>query len=288
MIVTVDYYIGYLTGGIAGFLLGWIFSGFSNEEEDTSLEVEDDSPLPAEVVVNSPLPTEEVVDKSSGSENVIYIRLTDQGLVALLNRIKEDSVEAKSSDTSANCTGLEKGEDSPVKKTTNTLPEFSEIGADEMTGIFDEEDRLKGKTVDEKLDIGRKMPVRPVAFPTSIGGGYATMGQIEDMRKKHEEYKEAVLSRSEELEIISAFRGIVGKNFYDAQSSVKEQGYTLHVLYVGATGTKRSAQYYSATTLGVRIEDDSFESGIPSVNAKIVEIVDVGGIDPKNKGAPRN
>lgn len=274
-VVTIGYWSGYLSGLLAGTAVGWILSIMrtSNSVEEETVDESSD-----EEILNT--------EESKTGENIIYFRLTDKSLANIL-RLKEanftfEEDETTPVDTETPATNEDQREVPEVFR-----PVEIEINNDELAGIFEEEDKIKSRTVEETLDIGRNMPARPVAFLTSVGGGYATMNQIETMGKKHTEYKEATLGRSEELEIIHAFRGIVGSRFYDVQGGVKAQGYSLHPLYVG-DGPKRQAQYYSATTLGVRIKDEDFNSGIPSVNAVITEIVDVGGMDYKDRGLKRN
>jgi uncharacterized protein YktA (UPF0223 family) len=276
MSLAAGYYAGYLSGFVTASLLGWIFSSFSKREVEEIENGETDD-APSEENLSE---KKEHSNLEDSSDNVIYLRLSDKSFSTIFAKLKNEPLSffKDLSQTGKNV------KETPEKSETS-VPKFSssEISDDEMTGIFVEEDLLAAKSRKEKLDIGRNLLSRPVAFPTSIGGGYATVDQMETIRKKHEEYKEAVLTRSEELEIIQEFRGILGRNFYDVQEGVKAQGYTIHPLYVGK-GPKRPCLFYSATTLGVRIEDEEFDSGIPSVNAKIVDIIDVGGMDVKNRG----
>lgn len=233
---------------------------------------------------------ESALDGAVTSElNIIYFLLTDASLAKILENthladIRETSFSGRSTVVDTDDASCVVGDETLPSTLHSVRSNETNIEDDEMTGIFEEEDRIKNRSREETLDVGRKMPTRPVAFLTSVGGGYATMNQIETMGKAHTEYKEATLSRSDEMEIIHAFRGIIGQSYYDAQGMVKSQGYTLHPLYVGDSDVKRPAQFYSATTLGVRIRDENFDSGIPSVHAVITEIVDVGGIDRGNRG----
>lgn len=336
MSVIAGYWSGYLSGLLTGVTVGWIISSLrrysSKGVEDTSEsgwtwvvpreEWEKYYPSPGAETRNERenTPLSDPINHIPGDirdqdnlypgENIIYYRLTDKSLAAILETVKplvtgtfapqatstpvpgfrkqnpEDSEGLNAHQKHTNHPDSVKEELAERKVPDSILLPEDTIGADEMTGIFEEEDKVKGRTIEETLDVGRNMPVRPVAYLTSVGGGYATMGQIENIGKKHAEYKEAVLSRSEELEIIQAFRGIIGNGFYDVQGGVKAQGYSLHVLYVG-DGPKRPAQFYSATTLGVRIKDDDFEAGIPSVHAIITDIIDVGGMDARDKGSHR-
>ena len=263
--MTVGYWSGYLAGICTGTFVGWIISSLWGEKDS------DDAP---DVDSND----------SSNGQNIIYFRFTDRAFSEVLARLREDRSSSETETAPEAATVPECRSASP-EPNDNVTP-IGETMDSEMADIFEEEDRLKSKTRDEILDIGRKAPTRPVSYLTSTTGGYATMGQLEDIGKKYAEYKDSMITRSEELEIIHAFRGIVGQRYYDAQALVKAQGYILHPLYVG-NGPKRPAQFYSPSTLGVRIRDDE-DNGVPGIDAVITEIVDIGGVDAKNKGASSN
>ena len=114
------------------------------------------------------------------------------------------------------------------------------------------------------------------------------MSQLSEIGAKNEAYKTNMLSRADELEIIHLFRGIVGMSLTQAQSEAGKQGYTVHPIYVGA-GEKMPALKYSGTTLGVRVRDEKFDPVTKKIStlATVTEIIDVGGVDAKDRGMVR-
>ncbi len=169
-------------------------------------------------------------------------------------------------------------------------------------------DSTNGRDEERVLEVGRKIGEQPIAYPSSTSGGYATMSQIEDYGKKHRQFNSVKMTPQEEKSIMKFFEYIKGMNYYAAEESVQRKGYKLHPLYVLTESQispesrresekfsteKMPASCYSGTTLGVRIVDEDFGStdeyignGIdkPSGNAKIVDIIDVGGMDYENRG----
>ena len=156
----------------------------------------------------------------------------------------------------------------------------------EISDLFSNEvqNRTSEKDV---LDVGRNVGDHPVLYHTSIGGGYVTQQEIQNNATKVQEFKSKTISRYEELQIINAFRGIIGMNFYDAKEFVKKKSYKLRVLYINESSSKMETSSYSGITLGVRIDDCAYDfiQKIPSKDAKITEIIDVGGIDKDNRGS---
>lgn len=298
MSMTVGYYSGYFAGMCTGVLVGWIASVLFGSRDD-------DENLYGDKMSSPPSPQTEDVSSDGNSDhasNVIYFRFTDKAFAELLTRMGSPNTTGlnfndgipTSTDNTQTPTATPNTTSATAESATPKVFQSETIGEDETEDIFYEADtaaRVEAKTLDEILDVGRNMPTRPVSYLTSTTGGYATMGQLEDIGKKHSEYKNATLKRSDELEIMHAFRGIVGQKYYEAQEMVKGQGYTLHPLYFGK-GRKCPAQLYSATTLGVRVEDKGVEeewpTGVPSIDAVVTEIIDVGGIDAKNRGLSKH
>ena len=136
--------------------------------------------------------------------------------------------------------------------------------SDELQELFEEE--LCSKK--DPLEKGRKVGTESIRFPVKPGGGYITNQEIEKMSFKK-------LSREDELDIIRVFKSIIGMCYWDALKIVKEQGYTLHPVYIN-NEPKNPAQVYSGTTLGVRVKDSEY-NGEVSLRAIITDIVDVGG-----------
>ncbi len=92
-----------------------------------------------------------------------------------------------------------------------------------------------------------------------------------------------MLSRDEERKIINKFSRLVGNSFNEMNDLLKSEGkgYTVHPLYIRWDPSKMPIPRYNDHVLGVRISDEKFNynTRTPSNDAKIMEIVDVGGID---------
>ena len=123
---------------------------------------------------------------------------------------------------------------------------------------------------------------RPVVYPT--GRGYLTQSQLQEIGNADREHKKKLeaskLKKSEELEVLRAFRGIIGMTYSEARKLVEEQGFALHVLSVEKDGVTMKAKEYSPTTLGVELDDSDYDydANVPSAGAKIVQLVNVGGM----------
>ena len=149
----------------------------------------------------------------------------------------------------------------------------------ECNQMFDDSCR----TTEQIRDIGRNKGDEPVLFHISKGGGYATNRDLEEVSEKSKKFRR--ISRADELEIMHTFEDIVGMSFYRALGVVEEQGYALHPVYING-GPKNPAGAYSGTLLGVKVNDSEYDptENKLSKRATIVEIVDVGGQDPHNRG----
>ena len=97
-----------------------------------------------------------------------------------------------------------------------------------------------------------------------------------------------MLSRKRQLEIINDNQTLIGTKFADAIEFVSGQGLSLHIIYVGKS-QKYPLKEYNPAVLGVRVRDANFDfdTHAPSDDAFITDIIDVGGIDIKNRGASR-
>lgn len=257
----VGYYSGYLAGLFTGAAVGWILSSvFSKNRED---------PVGA-----------------TNGDNVVYLRLTDQAFA--------DFARGKALDNIFQVNDACDDSDSSVtaENTPNPKIDFDpNVPTDELEEMFVDEVQRQGRSVEETLDLGRKAGSVKVNFPTSASGGYLTLDQVKEMGDKFRDAQSNMLSRADELEIIHAFRGIVNMNYGDACTQVEEQGYVLHPLYIG-TGTKMPyPSGYSGTVIGVRVRDPetNFTGNkyVPSTNAIVTEIIDIGGVDIHNRGVIR-
>nr|QBK86079.1 MAG: hypothetical protein LCMAC101_06740 [Marseillevirus LCMAC101] len=168
----------------------------------------------------------------------------------------------------------------------------------ELRGMF--QDCSKG---DSSLDIEGAEDVNDLF--TKPGGGYASMGDLNKMKKEKEvpsvrpkkesrvTFEEApaqrpVLSRGDELDIINTFGFLKGQEYYTAVQMAQEQGYSLHPVYVNDL-PKTPASEYSKSVLGVKIKDPKFgppphSLGLFSEEAVIVTVTDVGGQDVRDRG----
>jgi len=122
----------------------------------------------------------------------------------------------------------------------------------------------------------------PVNVPNFKPRGYATFDELENAVKR------CKTNDSEEQNIITSFRDLIGKNYYDARNIAIERDFSLYPIYVGMKKMKEPE--YFADQLGVRIKDEElsyYSDGTPrpSMNAIITEIIDVGGNDRNGKGS---
>jgi len=163
--------------------------------------------------------------------------------------------------------------------TTNPEPLPEE---DELVKIFEEEHKSNSKTTQKNIDDGKQLGS---AFHTIPGGGYLTLNQIENNNVKF--CNKNKLKRADELEIMHTFDDIRGMNYHGARGVVRERGFELYPVYINR-GKKNPKPLYSDTVLGVSIEDHSYDfyKGALSSNAVVTCIVDVGGQDSENRGAP--
>ena len=285
-----QYFAGFVTGGA----LGWIFSQYLHKRivryimyvpEDNLVDTNsEDSTTPilsegsADLAEGSSVLTEDDMKEAIGSlsgkgSNIVCMSLTNEALSDFL----------KFSANLPNPRSVPVPE-SPLPETAQKRARPDPIVEDELTQIFESESTRQTRSVAETLDVGRKfVPPAPV-FPTSTKGGYMTMGELSTSFAS----KPSTISRADELELINLFRGIVGMPLTQAQTEVSKQGYSIWVLYCGM-GEKMPAPAYSSTVIGVRIKDEKFnpETRTWSPYAVVSEIIDVGGVDAKDRGKIR-
>lgn len=117
-----------------------------------------------------------------------------------------------------------------------------------------------------------------------IGGNRGYMSN-EALETRSADYAKCRLSKTEEINIINSFRVIEGMNYYEAETRVKKDGFSLRPLYIDR-GAKAEGYLYDATIIGVHIFDKEFDwtNKTPSEHATIHQILDVGGIDEENRG----
>lgn len=302
MNTVVGYSSGFLSGVISGGALALLISKFFDSAENDA-DFCDEEDLGTGYSDSNP---ENMCMCQNQERNIIHLELTDATIAEFLRSssqtrtpnikdpdfwpfgtFKTDCDECDFGEGEIPVSAVEK---SVSKKSTVETPvgqpnkNSMDIDEDEMTGIFEEHHNAQKKSIPDILETGKELERQKVSFPSS-GCGYVTMSQLEEIKKKHTETKNKTLTRSEELDIIHAFRGIIGLDWVTASLEVGSQGYKLHPIYFG-NGNKNPANNYSATTLGVRVEASPNDNyfGIPDPKSKILEIIDVGGIDAKNRG----
>lgn len=74
-------------------------------------------------------------------------------------------------------------------------------------------------------------------------------------------------------------------SYLEACSIAAQDGYNIHVLYVGIS-TKMPLDSRSDNTIGVRIKDPQFDykNFTPSKYSIVTEVIDIGGVDANNFG----
>ncbi|RLI49417.1 hypothetical protein DRO61_05100 [Candidatus Bathyarchaeota archaeon] len=175
------------------------------------------------------------------------------------------------------------------KEVPSTSPEDASTTRDELRDMF--QDCKKGN------------PKKEPTLLTKPGGGYATMGDLnqakkevvlKDMEKSRrpktnpKNRAKNVLSRADELDVINSFSFIKGLGWGEAKNLAQEQGYSLHSTYINET--PNYASEYSKSVLGVRVKDTNFDPRLGSdakglsEEATILSVVDVGGNDYYRRG----
>lgn len=269
----------YLAGFITGGALGWIFSQYLHKRIVRFIS----SSINSDASADSEEELKECV-QNLGGKNILCLSLTDEVMNKYLNiannfaqKIGDNEGPLEFTPDPASFTLRE----TPLPEAAAKRARPDPIVEDELSQIFETESTRQSRSVTEVLDVGRKFTPPAPVFPTSSKGGYMTMGEL----SSNFGTKPTTLSRSDELDLINLFRGIVGMPLNQAQTEVAKQGYSIWVLYCGA-GEKMPASTYSPTVIGVRIKDAKFnpETRVASAGATVSEIVDIGGVDAKDRG----
>lgn len=247
-----QYFVGLITGAVFSWVAATIYysekrpSEDESETEEPSAEVEQSKPSD-----HVPVPVKSVIIYVLDEEHLDRFKSIVE---PLMNRITSKA---------------------PVDGVSSELDEmFNDALAKAGNDILPQKE--KKKTVAEKETLPP---------PQTMVGPYRTLQQIADVGKAYENVPEGVLSRREEMQIINEFRNLVQTHYYNALATVEERGFTLHPIYL-SYGNKMPASSYSPKTIGVRISDPNFDpkSNTPSREAKITEIIDVGGMDYRDIG----
>lgn len=157
------------------------------------------------------------------------------------------------------------------------------VPTDELDSLFIQEMNRKQRSAEEIRDMAKSVGEEPVRRYTMRG--YATNSQLEETNNKHSQWRSKVLSRADELEVVSTFKHIEGMNYNTAANIVGDQGHILHPLFVDYSGPFRR-ELYDGKVLGVRISDPDFnhQEKKPSPSAVVTEVLDVGGQNINNRG----
>jgi hypothetical protein len=270
-----------LVGFVCGAILSWCgasiyFTGdfnplsHKNRDEDDdaghNTEGEDDLEDNEENRITNP-PSDEppvitVIAPTLPNKSIVVLHLTDENL-----RVVKDLIET-------------------ITSSIQTKPEISlePSPMNELDAMFEELSAVPATPPPPHSQLPSSPPLRQEVVDTP-GGGYRTIRQLNDMCLSQKAVPEGSLSRPEELVIIGSFRSIIGMSYADAQAKVAEQNFTLHPLYV-SMGSKMPLSKYSNTTIGVRISDSNFDTTNmkPSPDARVTELIDVGGIDARDIG----
>jgi hypothetical protein len=269
----------YLSGLICGGAVGWILSLYCHEKivKLFSKQNKDQkSPPPGRPSFLAEKPP--TIDDIVSDKNTIVLRLTDNAILKLLSEQTNHSVPEPKCDK-------DELEDifTEASNQINILKRPF-VQRDELDDDYEEDFQ---KDIQKNiLEVGKLAQNKKSSFPTSKGGGYLTMNDLEKLKKEHDEAKDVPpISRADEMEIMRVFRGIIGMNFWEAKKKTEEEGYNLHILYIGL-GAKNPLSKFTPATLGIRIKDPIFDfvRWVASKEAVVTEIIDVGGVDLKNRG----
>jgi hypothetical protein len=256
---------GFLLGGLAGWLVTSIsangtinrlrqkLSLFTDEENDEECDFDG------------------VKAANPSAKNIVYLRLTDDSVKVLLNSLVQETpvTTIYEEDDMASSAGSVH----PVE--TAPEPQAEPAKASEMEQLFGQ---VVQETAQRKAAAGA--PGAPEPAPRT---GYATLGQLE--KKGKVKNVEGTLKRSEELEIINNFRGLVNKKFKDAVEEARKQGFSLRILYVSTKDVRDGSGTYDKQCLGVRVRKPDFPVlGESRDEYFVTEIVEVGGVDVHNRG----
>jgi len=254
-------FMGFFSGGLLSFVTTWLYlTGKSSapQEDESSDDSFDD-----EGSETSSTENDEESSSQSSTRTVISDEMLDKFIDRVLARIPD--MLKKFDDLSK---GVEKKETGPKE---------------ELNTMFEEE--VANRSVPSTNSVAQESNVQEKSLPiesSAVGGGYKTLQQFSDMSISSGS-SQTGMSRAEELSILGGFRHLVGMKYHDALSTMTE--YTLHPLYV-SLGSKMPLSSYSSKVIGVRIKDPLFDEStkIPSTDATITEIIDVGGVDVRDMG----
>lgn len=287
--------IGYLVAGTlfgwATSFLGWVYlssktGGDSIFEDESSEDDEDNGSDDASSdQTNSNDLLLGIISMQSAS---IYNLTNKMGTTLGKCPLSSDEEEDIFSDDLSDDENGEIAEENPPQS-SSVDSSLENNNSTELLSMFDEEHRRQSRSREEVLNIGKSIGPEPVKYYAKRGGGYASIQEVEDAGTAAESYRKNRLSRADELDILSRFSHLRNKNYFEAVELAKDDGYTLHPIYINDQ-PKNPASAYNGTCIGVRVMDFEYQyngqNGVNglSPNAKITELIDVGGQDTLNRG----
>lgn len=286
----------FVSGTTIGFIGGCVLSYFFWYIKYLPKRSESPPPEP------SSLETSPLADDSPDELDMLYhVMATQADSIKILSTIiqkgtvstKTETPEIAEPQSDTKESDLEKGvnvESSHLSEIRSLSTSESKLvfidDSEDLSEMFLEEDARKDRTIEEVLDIGRRVGPEPVKYFSTPGSGYATMSAIEKTGDEFRKFKDQKkLKRADELDILNAFVKLRGMNYFRAERELSQQGYGLHPIYIN-DGPKRPALTYRGDIIGVSVRDENYDSvtGSLSHEAEIVSLVDVGGQDSRGVG----
>ena len=220
-----------------------------------------------------------LIDEPSAT-NVIYLRLTDASVAAWINTFIQPPNSSPRADD-------DEPQTVPATDSDREPTPPAPVSTSELENMF-------GEVVNETRSRAHQQAAAlciSAAPATPARAGYATLGELEEKGKESTKHVPGMLKRSEELEVINGFRGILNKKVKDMPEELTKAGYSLRVMYVGTEDVRKKEWVYDAKCLGIRVrKPDMLIGSLEKTSVEelyIAEIVDVGGVDVRNRGMVR-
>lgn len=310
MIVTPDYYWGWLGGFLCGvgvtaitFLISKTRNNVNDFDDD--LEEVSDSENNSEdncEIDNCEIDSMNDIDEcrngdclcddnstNHSPENVFYFKLSNEAVKNFLAGITDNIVNPTENKSTENKSTEHKSTENNANATQKEAEEVVDIEKllQEQLGQIPEQNFVRNPVYNPAQKI--LTPVARAPRP----GGYATFGDLEKalnfyketgrnvpynevdiaLKQYEEKVNDEVLSRQEERSILGSMSDLIGKNYYEASVIANDRGYFLYPIYVGLIKTK--VPDYSKDTIGVRIKDadpneNKTQEGYPKPTEKAI------------------
>lgn len=270
------FFEGWLSGAIAGGLLGTILTSLYNQRSEKFENSVSKQLKRVSRSINNLRRNVASFSKSDEPDESLMSSLAS--MLGKLNDVQEEKqCECPSSPAEDDSSQVSKN-DSMLESTI--LPSSSSDELNSMMESMEDELEKKQRSVldrkDEILAVGRKIGAEPVLYP-SKRGGYATQSDLDISNKQFKNF--VPLTKEEEEDIMEVFRtiplekggivrnGIVGIPLKDAKRIVEDNGYKLRILTKmtrsdGTTYYEGVAPLYDATVLGIDVDQDDTVTNI--------------------------